>query len=93
MTIVARIVTLWRPIRLLLVIHALLRVFLRWEAALVIIRLWLGVLAAIRAGLLVDRRGIGGWGSGVLLLLLSGAVYVPSKRGGKHARIHVDDGD
>ena len=57
-----------------------------------IIRLWLVVLAALGARLLVDCRGIGGVGSGVLLLLLSGAVYVPSKRGGKHARIHVHDG-
>lgn len=58
------------------------------------IRLRLRVLSAVRAGVLVDRRGIGGRGAGVLLLLLSGAVYVPSKRRReRHARIHVDDGD
>ena len=60
---------------------------------MLVIRLRLGILSAIGASVLVDRRRIGGWGRGVLLLLLSGAVYVPSNRGRKHARIHDVDGE
>ena len=40
----------------------------------------------------MDKRGVGERWGGVLLLLYSGAVYVPSERWGKtKARIHVDD--
>lgn len=69
----------------------MLWVTLRRKATLLVIRLWLGVLSAIEAGVLVDRRGVGGRWYGVLLLLYSGAVYAPSERWGKtKARIHVD---
>jgi len=85
---------------LLLVIHALLRwitllwVSLRRKAALLVIRLQLGVLCAIGAGVSVDRRGIGGRWGGVLLLHFSRAVYAPSERWGKtKAGIHVDNTD
>ncbi len=85
----------------MLVIHALLRwitllwVSLRRKAALLVIRLQLGVLCATGAGVLVDRRGIGGRWGGVLLLHFSRAVHVPSERWGKNTKagIHVDNTD
>ena len=67
-------------------------IFLRRKAALLVVRLRLRVVFAIGAGVLVDRRGIGGWWGGVLVLLLSGAVYAPKERwSNTEARIHAED--
>ena len=61
---------------------------------MLVVRLRLRIVFAVGAGVLVDRRGIGGWLGRVLLWLLSWTVYMPSERWRKNkARIHGDDGD
>ena len=51
-------------------------------------------MSAVGVGVLVDRRGIGRWWGGVVLLLFSGAVYAPSERWrNTEAQIHVEDAD
>ena len=59
---------------------------------MLVVRLRLRVVFAIGAGVIVDRRGIGGWWGKGLLLLYSGAVYVPKERWrNTEARIHAED--
>lgn len=89
---IVRIVALWRAIRLLLVIHALLgRETLLWmplrriTAWLLVIRLRLLVLSIVWTGVLMDSGGVSGRSSGIPLSFCfqSGTVYVPTEGRGE----------